>query len=68
LDVLGQARAATRAEMASLDEHMQKNFLLRVQVTEIDYWEQKTSALKNIIMTRFPRLFPSSPTISDQAG
>ena len=65
LDVLGHARAATREEMARLDEYMQENLLLRVQVTDIDYWEQEPSVLKNIIMTRFPRLFPAT---SDQAG
>lgn len=64
LDILGQAMVVTGRELAGSNECSQDAVLLRVQVTDVDYWEQKPS-VKNIIMTRFPRLFPASP---GQAG
>ena len=59
LDVLGQATIISGdaiKEMGGEKYRRESNdVLLRVEITDVDYWEQASSSLKDIVMTRFPR-------------
>jgi hypothetical protein len=67
LDVLGKASILTGKEAPKIlmalgqKPYDSESILLRVQVTDIDYWEQKPMVLKDIVMTRFPRSATAEP-------